>query len=98
MVKQVFRHGYKPSTINFPYHRSRIRTQQRLAKILGLSGDTQIRTLVRAQHVYFDPSAIRILYDGTLRISRSNFLQVVVAHFNSVRALFRVYTFCQLPS
>ena len=40
-LKQVFRRGYKPRTINFPYYRSRIRTQQHLAKILGLSGDTR---------------------------------------------------------
>ena len=49
------------------------------------------RTLVRAPHVYLDQSALRILCDVSPRISpsRSDFVQVVLANFNSVCALFR---------
>ena len=42
--------------------------------------DTQIRTLVRALHVYFDQSALWILCDVMPRISRSLFIQVVAAY------------------
>ena len=60
-LKQVFRRGYRPRTINFPYNWSRIRKLQHLSLILGLSGNTQIRTLLRALHVYSNQSALRIL-------------------------------------
>ena len=45
--------------------------------------DTQIRTLVRAPHVYFDQSPLRILCDVTVRILRSDFVQVVVARIST---------------
>ena len=60
---------------------------------MGLSGDTQIRALVRALHVYLDQLALRILRDVMPRISRPDFVQVVVAYFNSVRALFHAIKF-----
>ena len=67
-MEQVFRRSYRPYTIYFPYHRSRIRKLQNLEQILRLSGDIQIRTLVCAPHVYFDQSALRIFCDVTVRI------------------------------
>ena len=53
-----------------------------------LSGDTQIRTLISALHIYFEQSELRILCDVTARISRTDFVQVVLAHFGNVRPLF----------
>ena len=51
---------------------------------MGLSGDTQIRALVRAPHIYLNQSALRILRDVMPRILRPDFVQVVIANFNSV--------------
>ena len=85
--KQVFCRGYKPCTINFPYHRSHIKSNNISRKLLDC--DTQINTLVCSPHVYLDQSALRILCDIMPRNSRSDFAQVVVAYSNSVRALFR---------
>ena len=88
--QQLFRRSYRPRTINFPNHRSRIRLRGQqhlvLAWILGLSGDAQIRTLVHALHAEFDQKALRILCDVTPRILRSDFVQVVV-ELTLVRAL-----------
>ena len=101
-IQQVFRHGYRPHTISFPNHKSRI-IKQKLSKFFdSQAGDTQTRTLFRALHFYFNQSVLRILCDVMARISQTNFVQVVLAHFNHVLPLFRVtyvspiFHYCQL--
>ena len=59
----------------FSYNWSRTRKIQHLSLILGLLGDTQIRTLLRALHVYSNQSSLRILRDVSSSISWSEFVR-----------------------
>ena len=60
-----------------------------------MSGDTQIRTLVRTPNVYFDQLALRILScDVKTHILRSKFVHVVVLWY---ALCFTLHTSCQLP-
>ena len=52
---EVFRRGYRPQTINFPCN---IRMLQRLSLLLGLSGETQIRALLRVLQ-FFQPISVK---------------------------------------
>ena len=54
---------------------------------LGLSGDAQIRKIVRAPRIYFDQSLLRILRDVTARVLQSDFVQVVLDQISVYSAL-----------
>ena len=72
----VSRSGYRPCTINFPYQKSRMIKQQPLTQIFDgkVMPQKGHRTPVRALHVYFDQSTLRILNNVTARISQSHFV------------------------